>query len=542
MRAFVDGLLRLLGADPEVFRPVFRVQTLLVRRRSRLAINRRGAIAKLSPFRMLCFFAALYGVFAMSFAVMARVPMLGFAIAAAIGCIFLLLVVFTDYLDVLVDPREYLVLAAHPHDGRSILLAKMAAVGRSLAILAAFLFTPTAIVISFGVNGGSPAQALAYFAGSLAAGATASALGLFVGVTLLTLGGRRLMDRLLPFVQIAFQLAYLGIVGGQTLVRSLTAEKVPASVPWLLPTFWFLAPFEALRTGLSEPVALRGGLAALCLGLLGAGATRWLGSRFGERLLEPIERRPAVEGRRPGGRRKGAARPAGSDRGQLFKLLRVHLRSDWKTRSEFLVMPLSGVFLILFYTRGPALGRTGPGMVTFFFGWFLLLAVDVLTRSSRPAVLWCVLVSPVDRGKLSFAAVSLVRWAQLLPLSVLLVALEVFTGQGPALPRVLRLAELVVFGDLLILLGRGLIPDFPFSRSSRTEGQNTGRRTVVLLWGALAASVGTALITLAAHFGTAGMAVGTAFLLSLRVLAARWARRRVAEAAEAVEWVDLPAA
>lgn len=538
MRPLLDKLLWLAGADPGVFWPVAHAQALLVKRRSRLAIT-RGAISKMSPFRMLCFFAALYGVVSMTFVALSRAAMVGCAAAAAIGCVFLLLVVFTDYLDVLVDPREYLVLAAHPHDGRSLLLAKVAVVSRNLLILSAWLFSPTALALVFGANGGTPVQAAAFLLGAFAAGVAASMAGLFVGVAILTLGGRALMERLLPFVQVGFQIAYIFVVGGQSLLRGLKAESVPAYLPWILPTFWFLAPLEALRSGLSAGIWARAALAAAVTALLVAGVTRWLGTHLGERLLEPVEH-AASRPRRAKGRRRGrVGRFAGAERGQIFELLRIHLRSDWKTRSEFLLMPLTGVFLILFYTRGPASVVLGSGFVTFFFGWFLLLSIDVLTRSSRPAVLWCVLVAPIDRAKLSFAAISLVRWFQLLPLAALLVGLEIFTGKGPPLPRALRLAELIAFGDLLILFGRGMAPDFPFSRASRSEGQDAGRRTVLMLFGGLAAGIGTAIVTVSGLFGIAGAAAGAAILLAARVPATAWARRRVAAAAVGLELTEI---
>lgn len=541
MKRLLDRLLLLAGADPGVFWPVARAQALLVKRRSRLAIT-RGAISKISPFRMLCFFAALYGVVSMTFVVLSRAPMVGLAAAASIGCVFLLLVVFTDYLDVLVDPREYLVLAAHPHDGRSLLLAKVAVVGRNLFILSVWLFTPTALGLAFGGSGGSPAQAAAFLAGAFAAGAAASMAGLFVGVAILTLGGRALMERLLPFVQVAFQIAYIFVVGGQSLMRGLRAESVPASLPWILPTFWFLAPLEALRSGPSAQVWARAGLAAAATALLVAGVTRWLGAHLGERLLEPIERSASRPRPSKVGRRRRVGRFASGERGRIFELLRIHLRSDWKTRSEFLLMPLTGIFLILFYTRGPASSVLGSGFVTFFFGWFLLLAVDVLTRSSRPGVLWCVLVSPIDRAKLSFAAISLVRWFQLLPLAALLVGLEVFTGEGPPLARALRLVELIAFGDLLILVGRGIAPDFPFSRASRTDGQDAGRRTVLMLFGGLAAGIGTAIVAVSGRLGIAGAAAGAAILLTARVPVTAWTRRRVAAAAIGLELTEVSSA
>lgn len=540
MRPILDRLLRLAGADSGFFWPILRAQALLVKRRSRVVLVRpRGVLASLSPFRMLCFFAALYGVFSMSFAVVSKVPMLGMALAAGIGCVFLLLVVFTDYLDVLVDPREYLVLAAHPHDGRSLLLAKLTVVARNLSIVSVFLFTPTAICLALGANGGSPLQAAAYLVGALGAGATSALAGLLLGLVLLALGGRVLVNRLLPFIQVAFQISYILLVGGQSFLRGLKMESVPAALPWLLPTFWFLAPVEALRGGSSPAVWARLALAIASFALLMFGAIRWLGGHLGERLLEPLERVSRAPRASPARRRPRLSFRGRGERGRIVELLRIHLRSDWRARSEFLLMPLTSIFLILYFSRGPARVQIGPGFVTFFFGWSLLLAVSVLVHSSRPSVLWFVLVSPVDRAKLSFAAVSLVRWFQLLPMAAAIIVLDVSSGEGPALPRILRLAQLLAFGDLLLLIGRGMMPDFPFSVPSRSEGQATGRRTTVMILGGLASGLGTALISLAVWFGIAGAAVALAVLIAARFPAAAWARRRVAEAAVGLELTEL---
>src|SRR5262249_24520624 len=246
-----DFLIRLAGGDPAVFRPLARCHALLVRRRSRLAIT-RGALSWFTPFRLLCFFAAVYGFVSATFATLSRVAMIGYVLAASIGCVFLLLVVFTDYLDLLVDPREYLVLAAHPHDGRSLLLAKLAVVGRNLLILSAWLFGPTTLALLLGANGGNPLQAAAFLAGALGAGAVACLFGLFIGVAILSLGGRSLMERVLPFLQVGFQIAYIFVIGGQSLVRGMSAESVPQWLRWILPTGWFLAPLELLREGASE--------------------------------------------------------------------------------------------------------------------------------------------------------------------------------------------------------------------------------------------------------------------------------------------------
>jgi len=532
-------LLALFGADPDVFFPVARAHSLLVRRRAGLVRNRRG-LAQASPFRMMCFFAVMYGIFGAVFLAVTPIRMLGAALAVAIGCVFLLMVVVTDYLDLLVNPREQLVLGAHPHDDRSILLAKLWVVGRTLAILFALLSLPPLAVVA--VRDGVLAGA-AYFAGSAAAALTACVTGLYLGVAVIALFGRAAFDRVMPWLQMAFQFSYFIFIAGQRLTHMMALTTLPSALAWWFPAFWFLAPLQAvLERGLTVSTAGRSLLAAVLCGGIVLGATRWLGSRVGDRLLEPIQRRPVTP---PGvSSVKTASSPPRSretqmrrlasifgkgDRRRLFDLLRVHLRADWRTRSEFFMAPLICAFL--FISSGD---KWTAWMGLGFVGWMLLAAMDVLTRSPRPELLWFVLVSPMDRAHFSERAVDLMRAFQLLPLIVVFGALR-WKALGPDVPsRLLFLALAAAYGDLLILAGRGIFPEFPFSRPGGAEAA-TGRRMAVLLGGGLATGFCTAGLFLLGRRGTAGMAAAIVLLVVARFPVAFWMRRRVSAASEDLE-------
>jgi hypothetical protein len=521
------ALLRLLGADPETFRPLYRVQRLLIDRGARIVQGRRrGVLAKSSPFGLLCLFSLLYGLI---FTVMlsgAKSPLLGAAVVLTVGGFFLLMVVITDHADALVNPREALVLGAYPHDGRSFLLAKVAALGWMLAIVGSLLFIPSAI--ASGLVWRSWLALLAFLAGAAGVGLAAPLFGLLLGAAIFRAGGRGAIDRLLPWLQGIFQIGYLFVVGGQRLLN--LAQLSPTelgTLPWLLPAFWFLAPLQMLEQGFGVAALARLALALGTVVFLVAGATRWLGTGLSERLLEPppAARRPAKRRRPLGG--------GGSERARLFSILRVHLRSDWRTRSEFLLIPLMGAFMILFYFRGLAGPAAFHGVTTFIYSFMLVLSGDVLTRSTRPESLWWILTAPIDRARFSYGTLLLVRVFQLLPLFLASAIVEIrMGGSWPA--RLSVLAELLALGDLLVILGKGLFPDFPFSRP-RGETGMASARLVLNLIGGLVSGFATLLVFGIGWFGTRGILAGTAVFFLLRFPAILWARRRTAAAAQDLE-------
>jgi hypothetical protein len=531
-----DPLLRALGADPRVFRPVYRAQKLMLGRRARLLQGRRKTG---SSFRMLCLFAFVYGLTSASMALVAS-PLLGAGLALTLPSAFLLTIALTDNAEVLVHPGEHLVLAAHPHDERSILLAKLAAVARSLAVLSAFLFVPAAIALSF--FGRSPWAGLAFLAGAAGDGLAVSTAGMLVAVLLVRSGGRRAMDRLLPWAQGVFQIGYLlAITGNRFLHTNRPPGRAFAFLSWLLPPFWFAAPFE-LATGGSRAAWGRLALALGSLVLLLWGGGR-LAVGLGRSLLEPETRAAA--------RRPAPAPAARSSSGllsrllrfeglRLLALLRIHLRSDWRTRSEVLSLPLTGLFIILVYSGSS--GPLGGWSIPFIYGWLLLVSADTLTRSQRPESLWWLLSSPIDRTRFSLSTIPLLRFLLLLPLSVAVAFRDRnfgFQAAGAWPQKLLWLVALVVYGDLLLVAGKIVFPEFPFSQPSRREGGAAGGRMLVILSGSLVSGLGTALFLVSQRFLPSSVLWVLASLLLLHLPAAVWARRRAARAAAGLELVAL---
>lgn len=529
---------RAAGADPAVFVPVARAHALIVRRRAGLMRTRKGMLSTWSPFRALCLFALLYGCAGLLFVLEAKFPILGDALALSVGGLFLLMVVVSDYFDVLVNPREQLVLGAHPHDDRSILLAKLWTVGRALAVLFFFLVAPTTIAVAS--VGHSLVAGLLYFAGAAGACAAAAITGLYAAVAVLTLFGRSGYDRMMPWLQTIFQLSYFVFFGGNTLLTALQSKGVPALLTWLAPPFWFLAPLEALQSGWSASAAVRTVLALGVLAALFIGGTRWLGARVGERLLEPVERRrerrPAAKARRRSASPGGGSRSSspldwilGAESRRFFQLFRVHMRADWRTRSEFFMGPAICAFFLLTTYR-----ERSAWFGIFFIGCFLIASMDVLTRSARPESLWCVLVAPLDRARFSASTVGLLRATQLFPMVAILAALGAKHPGDTFGDRAIFCVEALLYGDLLILFGRALFPEFPFSRASRADARS-GRRMVLILCGTALSGVLTGAMYLTGRFVPHGILLVVGGLVVLRFPVAAWMRRRVASAAEDIE-------
>lgn len=527
-----DRLIRLLGGDPEVVRPMMRARNRMLQRQARILQNRRkDRVRGASAFRTLCWFAGLYG-FLFILMVALNIPAAGAGLALTLGCSFLLLIVITEHLDVLIDPSEAAVLAAHPHDDRSFLLAKLAVVGRALAILGSLLFVPAAVAL--GLKLASPAAPFAFLAGAAGAVAATGAFGMLLGALILRLAGRKALERLMPWLQGAFQIGYLVFVGSERLMNTLTSPAALETTRRIVPSFWFAAPLEIVAEGLGRDSLARLLFASAALALLLLVATRWLGDRLGERLLEPVEVRPRRKSlqRRP-------PRPGRGDRGRLLALLRVHLRSDWRTRSELLITPLLLVAWLVVSLRRDGGGGLQMTLV-FFYVWLLLLSGDTLTRSSRPDTIWFLLVSPIDRAAFSLGTVTLLRVLLLAPAFAAIAWLELRSAGSwqQALPVLL---EMLAAGDLMVLLGKGLYPEFPFSRPARSEGHAGGQRVTTMLVGGLISGAAAGAIALFGRFGTTGVLIGAALFGLLHFPAAAWARQRAARAVERLELTALAA-
>jgi hypothetical protein len=97
----------------------------------------------------------------------------------------------------------------------------------------------------------------------------------------------------------------------------------------------------------------------------------------------------------------------------------------------------------------------------------------------------------------------------------------------------------IVYGDLMLLLGKIVFPQFPFSLPSRREGGAAGARIMAALGGGLVSGAGLGLVLLSRHYGMRGVLAGILLFLLLHPPVALWARRRTAGAVAGLEMVEL---
>jgi len=545
-----DRLLRAIGVDPSVFRPVYRAQRLLLSRSRRL-VRMRGRSAG-DGHAILFLSAAIYGLLAVLLMVEARQPVLGGGLAITVGCTFLLMVVVADHADTLVHAGARLALAAHPHDDRSLLVAQLAAIGRSLLLLFLCLFAlPCA---GAGYLWG-PGAALAFLIGAAGAAIAVAVLGLLAAVSLVRSGGRRAMERLMPWFQGIFALSGVVPMAGMQLLKPQHLSPAARDLlSWLLPPFWFTAPLE-LAAGRAGPDA--GARLVLAAGtlVLGAIASSYLAAGLGRRLLEP-EPRPAAAPR------ASAARSAplltfflSSEGNRLFNLLRIHLRSDWRTRSDVFALPVTALFLMVFYSYSSAGIIAGGSLALSVYGWVMFMSASTLTRSQQPERLWWLLSSPIDRTRFSLATIHLSRFFMLLPLATAVALLSLHQPTHPShqfVPppqtpasddswslRLLSFLALLAYGDLLLVLGKAMFPEFPFSRAPRNAGETAGGSFLRTMIGLPVGIAGTAAAVVCQRYGARGIAIGGAAAALLHLPAYYLARYRTRHVATELDLVTL---
>ncbi len=548
-----DRLLRALGADPPVFRAVARAQALMIRRRGYSIYGKKARPrSRLSGFHTLCAAAGVNGLVLAAAMVAYQSPIVGAAFALTGGCGFLLLVIITDYFEALVDPREYAVIAAHPHDDWSVVLAKLTAVGRSLAILAAIMLVPPAIAAGFVFH--APVAAPAFLIG--AAGATLAAIagGMLLGAGALAGLGAALFNRFVTVVQLGLLVMVMVTAGGVPILRHLTATRLGelGIGAWFLPSLWFLAPLELVTAAREPATAVRLLLATGTLVGCAAVGARWIAARIGAELLEPPARGAAAPQRARAAaaptftREQARFSPARllfrtTESRALARLAGAHFRADTAFRIQMFVMPV--IFLIMssrtllraHSAHGPNSYATVILLLSFFAGMLVVVQGAPFSRSSQPGNLWCVLVSPLRRGRFAMAVASVLRLWFLLPAAALILGYELLAARMAPLPAATGIAKIWAMGELMLRLGRGLLPEMPFSKPMRAAGERAGAQIGFALAAAAVSGGCTLVLAAAGRFGWAGDLAGAAVFALLAIPAGWWAKRRVAEASERFE-------
>ncbi|HET9950159.1 MAG TPA: hypothetical protein VFS09_00040 [Candidatus Eisenbacteria bacterium] len=545
---------RLLGADPAVFTPFVRAYALIVRRRSRMKLTRGlspRATGRISPFMVACFVSCLLGIAGVAVLFETRPALLGAVGALSFGAVIVVFSVLFDYLEVLASPDEYRVIAAHPHDEWSVLLAKFFVVGRALATIAACYFTPS--IVAVGILYRSPLAAAAYAGGAALLTAAAALGATLVGVGIQARWGRAALLRFLPAIQTIFLVGYFSTFWGRRFIAT-TALFATKSLPaWasLIPTAWFAAPLEWAVGSAGPWTWLRGALAVGSVGSLLVVGAGWMRSGFGEPLLAmggggaaaAPRARPRTKSRARGGASARRRAPWLRDPAAraFLSMSRVHVRADIAVRSQLLVSFLMPAMMFL----SPAISLSGrrqamPEVALLLaagaVGMMIVSFTTASTTSTRPEALWAVLVSPLDRARYTMALRGILRWCLVAPLVLLAGGWYLATAAGvPLHERLARVAGVAVYLDLLVTLQRGLEPDFPFSaRPSRNRRMSWSQVLGMLIGFSIGGGGGFGLFLMWLIRGWGAWAA-VAVLLGWRFLAEPWTRWRVRRAAASIE-------
>ncbi|MGE5176850.1 MAG: hypothetical protein ACM3JJ_10800 [Hyphomicrobiales bacterium] len=537
-----DPWIRLLGANPAVFRPMFRAHLRMAERRARLMRGRnRGLLAGLTPFQTRCVMTFGIGVMTAASMAAASSALVGAIVVLTLGAGFLLLIVALDYFDLLVDRNEYLVIAAHPHDDWSVLLAKLAVFTRNVMILATCLFLAPAGAAAFSSR--SAGAGIAFLLGGYGLALTIAWGAVLLTAFVVAAGGRNATDRVLPWAQTLYLALYFGFFSSRRFLSHLTVPSMATlgALPWLLPPAWFAGPFE-IASGRGSAAAFgRAGLALASMCAVVAVGAGWIGRRFGPAMLEPVSERAPGRGRAkaaPRRRTPVARRGRGTPATRAFRtLFWAHIKSDHVFRMQFVTMLfIPAMILISSLSSGIRHGHElALPMLAFVGGMMLLIGMSATGRSSRPPRLAFLLASPVDLHAFAMAPAGFLRMAMLVPATAVLAGVAALWSQGPVTLRILSvLGAVLVLEDTLVFL-RGFTPTIPFSQSFKSARRTGWLRLALGFYMFLVLGFSILLLALAPLVGVWGY---LAFLLLFGLVRAGlgpWVRRRVAKEVAAFE-------
>ena len=542
MSAVADRLVRLLGADPAVYRPVFRAQATLLNRRARLARRRGGWLfRRFSPFQVLCFMTFVSGITISGIALTLAPILIGAAVVYTFGMFSLLLNVILDDFDVLVNPSEYLVLAAHPHDGWSVLLAKIVAVGRSVAVLGAVYFAPGTLITLLTLH--SVPAALAFLIGGACVTVAVGSGGMLFAAAMVSMWGRAALDRVLPLVQIFYMMSIVVPTVGRNALRHITLPSfAKLGIAQWVPPAWFIWPLEIATGSIIGATWMRAALASGSLMAVVVIGSKWIGGRFGERLLDPpvYRRRRAKARSQQRGRRIHLIGRTPEIRAVLA-LISIHLRGDFAFRTQVIATTITPWIILasIFLSRNVRgiggkpeflLGLLGFGLATVLGSFHRILA-----QSSRPEGLWLILAAPTNRTRFSLATIPCLRGLVLVPYLIFMLAVAILIRAGAPVPIAATLVGMWILAEALLHFWRGFYRGMPFSQPIRSAGKMGGAQVLAMFGGMIMGAGLVATLMVCLHLGLLYQgAVILVFVVAL-VLAAVWARRRVSREAEAME-------
>lgn len=466
-----DALLYAFGVDPGVYRPMLRAQQRILARRNRLARGTGRIVVKgFTPFLLRCLMYTVFSVMLLSW-ILGSSPLFGVALALTAGAMLLLFDLLFDKVDFLANADEYQVIAAHPHDAWSVLLAKVMALASEVGALGACLFMLPAIATGFAFH--SVGAGIAFAGAAAALTAAVSMGGMLASAVIVATGGRRALLRFLPAVHATYLLLYFGVYYARKLVAHMTVPSLDALgwLRWALPSVWFVAPVEFASGHVGPTTAARGALALASTAVLLPISARWVRTRFDERILEPAHTAShSRNSARRTSRRVSVAPSRNVGMLAYRKILMAHLRSDTTVRSALLMSVFMPAMLLVSQTF--ATGLRAESLIAMALTW-LFLAETYMVRgsliSSHPSGIWFVLLSPGARVPFSRALEVAVRLVTVMPTMAIAAVYVSLAGSGPLWTRLALVTLVGILADTGILVLRITTPDLPFSRPIRSK-------------------------------------------------------------------------
>ena len=483
-----------------------------------------------------------------------------FLIATTIGLVGLFAVIAWNA--VLPDRRDSLVLGPLPVRVRTMLAARLGAIGTALGICVAAVNVFTMLIAPFFVS--QPDSGLPGVLRSVAAyWITMLAAGLFVFCCLLAVQGiaaqllsYRLFLKLSGFLQLGALFAILGVyflTPSLATVSGLTAPSNQGLLAWL-PSFWFLGLFQILNGpvhpvfGLLAQRAISSLSIALALALTSYALAYY---RHVRRIVEQPDIAPADRSR-PGGRIVNfTARkifPRHLERAIFLFIIRTLARSR---QHRFLLAIYGGAglaialtyakSLLLGYSREPWYQLNRPLLV----GSLVLLSFAVIgTRAvfALPLALpanWVFRITAVHRPSAYFAAVRKSLFV-LTAIPVWIASTIVYFSIWPGLPALEHMLVLLAVGVLVAEKAVYQLRKVPFACSYLPGGANLnvklGIYAIVFLF---ATEVGTH-IEFWAMQKPARFLVVFGILLALAVSARRRTLEYAASPHNSIQFETLP--
>jgi hypothetical protein len=406
-----DRLLSWVGIDGVQWRALVTAYLRMDGRRAGGAARRgeRAGRHALAAYSGLVVMTSISGVFLGIAAIVLEDPLTAAVVLTTYAAMNTSLLLLVDFTGLVVSPDDYRILASRPVDSRTYLAARLTSVLVYVAMIAAVLALPPALVIAVWHGLGVPGLVAAELA-TLLCCMCAAVIVITLYTKLMSWVHPKRLSRALSYLQLTASTTF---IAGYYLVAqvSQTAHLRSLSIRhlrwiWSLPSTWF-ASLVPLAGGLAGSAELAGSMAALaCVACCVPLATGRLSLDYAERLSEI-----ASASEPPARRRRLVPGFASAEAFAIATLVRAQFRYDPRFRLAILgVLPITAFYLMLGINNGT---MTDPFVTSWgSFGSPMYFAVAFLPMTLHGSLLysdswrsaWIFFATPADPAKLIVSA------------------------------------------------------------------------------------------------------------------------------------------